>query len=88
MKELEQFVEQENRWSAIFGGPKLDLRQASDRQLIASSIDAALSPENLTCDGELPASQVRAKHANLVKVARELQAFDPEAAKAIYELSF
>jgi hypothetical protein len=40
----------------------------------------------LACDGELPASQVRARHASLTKVALELNKLDPEAAKAIYEL--
>lgn len=77
MKALEAYVDQENRWSAIFGGPKLDLRQASDRQLIASSIDAALSPENLSCDGELTRSQIQAKYQRLTQAARELQALDP-----------
>jgi hypothetical protein len=77
MKALQAYVDQENRWSAIFGGPKLDLRQASDRQLIASSIDAALSPELLTCDGELTRSQVQAKYNKLIRAAAELKLLDP-----------
>lgn len=31
------------------------------------SIEMQLSPENLTCDGELPASQVRRRYAQLSK---------------------
>ena len=77
MKALQAYVDQEKRWSAIFGGPKLDLRHASDRQLIASSIDAALSPENLTCDGELTRSQIQDKYNRLTKAAEELLALDP-----------
>ena len=77
MKALQAYVDQENKWSAIFGGPKLDLRHASDRQLIASSIDAALSPENLTCDGELTRSQVQAKYQRLTRAAQELLSIDP-----------
>ena len=88
MQNLKAYVESRNAWAKIFKGPQLSLQNAADRKRIAQMIAADLSPENLTCAGELPASQVRAKHANLVKVARELQAFDPEAAKAIYELSF
>ncbi len=87
MQNLKAYVEARNSWAKIFGGAQLSLQSAADRKRIAQMIDADLSPENLTCDGELPASQVRAKHANLLKVARELKQFDPEAAKAIYELS-
>lgn len=88
MKALQAYVESRNKWAAIFGGKQLSLQSAADRKRIAEMIDADLSPENLTCDGELPASQVRAKHANLTKVARELQQLDPKAAESIYELSF
>ena len=83
---LEHFVEQENRMAGIFGTKTLSLLNKADRQRIAEMIDADLSPENLTCDGELPAAQVRARHASLTKVALELNKLDPEAAKAIYEL--
>jgi len=39
--------------------------------------EQALSPENLTCDGELSASQVRARYKALTKAAAELQKIDP-----------
>ena len=86
MQNLKAYVESRNKWAAIFGGAQLNLKSAADRKRIAQMIDADLSPENLTCDGELPASQVRARHASLTKVALELNKLDPEAAKAIYEL--
>jgi hypothetical protein len=35
-----------------------------------------LSPENLTCDGELRGAQVTAKYNKLVKAAKELQKLD------------
>ena len=82
---LEAYVAQENKWSAIFGGRALSLLNAADRQLIANKIDAALSPENLTCDGELPASQVRARQKHLFRVAEELISIDPSV--TFYELS-
>ena len=77
MKNLKFYVESRNKWAAIFGNPQLDLRNVADRQKIADAIDADLSPENLTCDGELSRAQVQARYNSLVKVAQELRAFDP-----------
>lgn len=77
MKELKEYVDQKNRWNTILNYPQLSLKSKADRQKIADSIDAALSPENLTCDGELPAATVRARHKQLTKVAKQLLALDP-----------
>ena len=78
MKALKAYVDARNSWARIFGNKEYDLKNAADRQRLAECIDAELSPENLTCDGELSASQVRARYTNLIKVANELQAFDPK----------
>jgi hypothetical protein len=75
---LEHFVEQENRMAGIFGTKTLSLLVAADRQRIAEMIDASLSPENLTCDGELSRSQVNQKFKYLNRVAAELVSIDPE----------
>jgi hypothetical protein len=83
MKELKAYVAQKNKWNAIFGGTPLDLNSAKDRVEIASSIDADLSPENLSCDGELAASQVRARYRTLSKCAEQLLKLDPTV--KIYE---
>jgi hypothetical protein len=40
-------------------------------------IDSALSPENLTCDGELPRSQVNRRYRELMTAARQLKQLDP-----------
>ena len=77
MKELKEFVERENKWSAIFGSPALDLKSAADRKRIAGKIDSCLSPENLTCDGELTRAQVNAKFKFLTKAAEQLMKLDP-----------
>jgi hypothetical protein len=77
MKELKALVAQHNAWDAIFGSPALDLNKAADRQKIADKIDSALSPENLSCDGELAAGQVRARYRALTKAAEQLQKLDP-----------
>lgn len=77
MQNLKAYVEAKNKWSAIFGGKPLNLKSAVDRQKIADGIDSELSPENLTCDGELSRAQVQARYNSLMKVAKELKAFDP-----------
>ena len=77
MKELKQFVERENKWSAIFGSPALDLNSAAERQAVADMIDAALSPENLTCDGELPRAEVNRRYRELMTAAKQLRTLDP-----------
>ena len=73
---LEQYVERKNSFARIFNSKHLSLLNAKDRQSIANSIDADMSPENLTCDGELPASQVRARVKFLSRCAEELLSID------------
>ena len=81
---LEHYVEQKNSWSKLFGKRPLSLLNAQDRQTIANSIDADLSPENLSCDGERPASEVRARYNFLTRAASELKALYP--AVKMYEV--
>ena len=77
MKNLLEFVKQRNAFNKMFGSKPLDLTVAADRQRVAEIIDSALSPENLTCDGELSAAQVRSRYKELTRVAAELRALDP-----------
>ena len=84
IKTLEQYVENKNKWRAVFNQKPLSLLNAKDRQAIADSIDSEMSPENLTCDGELPASVVRAKMRNLTRCAEELLSIDPSV--TFYEM--
>lgn len=74
---LEAYVESKNKWNAIFGKPALSLLNAKDRQTIADEIDCELSPENLTCDGELTRAQINAKYRRLTRCAEELLSIDP-----------
>ena len=84
---LEAYVESENKWNAIFNkkAKPLSLLNAADRQKIADSIDARLSPENLTCDGELTRAQVNARYRSLTRCAEELLSIDPSV--KFYEFS-
>jgi len=75
MKRLKAYVDRKNQWNALFGGKPLIIGQ--DNQRIASMIDSELSPENLTCDGELSRGQVNARYLELTAAAEELQKLDP-----------
>ena len=82
---LEAYVERKNSWSAICGKPALILLNAKDRQAIANSLDADLSPENLTCDGEVRGKELQMKQRYLFRCAEELISIDPSV--TFYELS-
>jgi hypothetical protein len=74
---IEQYVAQTNSYRTIFGQAELSLLNAADRQTIANRIENDLSPENLTCDGELSRSAVNARAKLLYRAAEELAAIDP-----------
>ena len=82
-KNLNHYVDATNQWRKVWGDSQLSLSNAQDRQTLAELIDTELSPENLSCDGELPRSQVNAKYRALTKVAAELLRLDPTV--KIYE---
>ena len=86
MKALQNFIDQKNHWNSFFKGEQYEIQTAKGRQRIADMIDSALSPENLTCDGELPRAEVARRHKMLTACALQLNKLDPVAAKAIYEL--
>ena len=76
MKELQAYIVRKNRWNAIFKGEQFEIQTAQGRQRVADALDADLSPENLTCDGELSRSQIQTKHRALALAAQELQKLD------------
>jgi hypothetical protein len=77
MKALQAYVDQKNKWAALFKGAQMELLTAKGRQRVADALDADLSPENLTCDGELPRSQVQARYKALTTAANQLKQLDP-----------
>jgi hypothetical protein len=77
MKALEKFIEQKNHWNSFFKGEQYEIKTAQGRQRVADMIDAALSPENLTCDGELPRAEVNRRYKELITAARQLKKLDP-----------
>lgn len=85
MKALQAYIDQKNKWNAIFKGRQYEIATAQGRQQVADSLDADLSPENLTCDGELPRSQVQARYRALTAAAKDLQKLDSSV--KFYEFS-
>ena len=79
MKALQAYVDRKHRWDLCFDktAKPLDLSLYVDRARLADIIDSALSPENLSCDGELPISETRRRYKELVTVANQLRSLDP-----------
>ena len=77
MSALNTYLDRKNSFAKMFGQRAMSLQVAADRQRIADSIDSDLSPENLTCDGELSRSQVQTRYRTLTAAAKELKQLDP-----------
>ena len=87
MKALQAYIDRQNRWNSLFSGNKVvyEVDTAKGREFVARNIDAALSPENLSCDGELSRAEVNRRYRELTAAARDLIKLDPSMAKHIYE---
>ena len=85
MKALTQFIAQKNHWNSFFNGEQYEIKTAKGRQRVADMIDSSLSPENLTCDGELPRSEVNRRYRELMAAARDLKRLDPTVSFYEYE---
>ena len=86
MTALQAYIDQKNKWQKLFKGPQYEIETAKGRRVVAACLDSDLSPENLTCDGELSRAEIVQRHKVLTAAALELNKLDPVAAKAIYEL--
>lgn len=84
MKALQKYIANKNEFIALFNGTPYEIKTAQGRARLADHIDSSLSPENLSCDGELPRAEVNRRYNELIKVARELQKLDPSL--KFYEL--
>jgi len=86
MRALQEFIAQKNHWNSFFRGEQYEIQTAKGRQRIADMIDAALSPENLTCDGELSRTEVNRRYKQLMTVAKQLKKLDPAVTFYEYEM--
>ena len=85
MKALQTFIDQKNHWNSFFKGPQYEIATQAGRQKVADMIDSALSPENLTCDGELPRAEVNRRYKELMTAAKQLKKLDPSVTFYEYE---
>ena len=85
MKALQTFIDQKNRWNSFFKGEQYEIATPAGRQRVADMIDSALSPENLTCDGELPRAEVNRRYKELMTAAKQLKKLDPSVKFYEYE---
>ena len=77
MTALQKYIDQKNKWNKLFKGKEYEIQTSKGRQEVADCLDCALSPEKLSCDGELSRSQVQVKYRALTQAAKELQKLDP-----------
>ena len=87
MKALNALIKQENDWSSMFNSKfaLYEVATAHGRERVAKMIDAKLSPENLSCDGELPRAEVNRRYRALTTAAQDLLKLDPSMAQFMYE---
>jgi hypothetical protein len=62
-----------------------EIQTAAGRKRVAEMIDSDLSPENLSCDGELPRAEVNRRYRELTAAAKDLVKLDPTVAQYMYE---
>ena len=87
MKALQEFIAQKNHWNSFFKGEQYEIKTAQGRKRVAEMIDSCLSPENLTCDGELPRTEVNRRYKELTTAAKQLIQLDPNVAQYMYEFA-
>ena len=87
MKALNTLLKQENDWCSMFNSKfaVYEVATAQGRERVAKMIDAKLSPENLSCDGELPRAEVQRRYRALTGAAQDLVNLDPSMAQFMYE---
>ena len=89
MKALQAYIDRQNKYQALFKGqrtePLYEIQTEAGRLRVAKMIDCALSPENLSCDGELPRAEVNRRYRELNAAATALVQLDPSMAQHMYE---
>ena len=72
MSFLKQYVDQLNSWNKLTKRPLLSINRPSDRREIHERLLGDLSPENLSCDGELSGKALDEKAKRLNRALAEL----------------
>jgi hypothetical protein len=87
MKALNKFIADKNHWNSFFKGEQYEIQTAQGRKRVAQMIDSSLSPENLTCDGELPRGEVNRRYKELTGAAKDLIKLDPSVVQYMFEFA-
>ena len=86
MKALQAYIDRQNKWNSMFGNhTPYEVATATGRKRVAEVIDCALSPENLSCDGELSRTETNRRYRELTAAATALVKLDPSMAQHMYE---
>jgi hypothetical protein len=86
MKSLQAYIDRQNKWNSVFGNhTPYEVATAAGRKRVAEVIDCALSPENLSCDGELSRTETNRRYRELTAAATDLVRLDPSVAQFMCE---
>ena len=88
MKSLNSYLDRENGMARVFRQKEISLPLSqADVDALVDKLSAQLSPENLTCDGELTAREVRAR-AKLLYAYKDLVKYGEKNGLAVAELCY
>jgi hypothetical protein len=77
VKNLIKYAAERNAVRKLMRLSPLDVNSIADLRVLAELVEGDLSPENLTCDGELPRDVVVQRHTYLIAVAKQIKQRDP-----------
>ena len=86
MQHLQAYLNEKNRWARFAGRRELRIEAINQREAdeLFRSLGCELSPENLTCDGELRGRALQAKAAMLRGAVRDLERMGYSAPEDAY----
>jgi len=73
MKNLNNYINQQLLWGGFYGRQVTFPLSQKSVDLIASTLDRDLSPENLHCDGEISHAEAERKYQFYGRVIKELE---------------
>lgn len=89
MKSLNSYLDCENGIARMFRQKEINLPLSqADVDALVDKLSTQLSPENLTCDGELPASEVRARAKMLNGAYKDLTKYGEKNGLDVAELCY
>lgn len=79
-KHLQTYLDQQNFWRVHQGKAPLDIATLTvvQAQNVMDSLECSLSPENLSCDGELSRAQVNARYRQFTGAMKAIGVMFPQ----------